>query len=278
MAEMALIRGQLYLACSLTHTRCTCVYLQALVVNAKWLKCGIQQRTPEMTWLDPDIWLGWAAKMCRKEKHWFCNFRRFTWNCFKYDVEKLTFIFLPFYFECCRAPRRWCFCSAQLLTVPLTNMVTLTLWFPQLHWSADLSPSGTTALIVVVLNHCGKGLEGYSPQDGLEVFLFLWQEAGKSRENPWFELPNSRIRCVKNTVGQVVCFSACHRCVWVNRGQYTLGLGPSCGGSPEHNLLISRWVQCLRASGGTHSLLVKTEWIWDSEEVINLHIGDMLAG
>lgn len=66
----------------------------------------------------------------------------------------------------------------------------------------------------------------------------------------------------------------------------SVGLGwvHPVGGFPEHNLLVGGWdllvATVLRASGCApppSSSPVEAEWIWDSEEVINLHIGDMSA-
>lgn len=87
-----------------------------------------------------------------------------------------------------------------------------------------------------------------------------------------------------NAANQVAYFSLSHSLFFVSMFQVfvcvrqcELGLGPSCGGFPEHNPTL--WWEgpacCYDMVGiWLHGLL---EAMWDSEEVINLHIGDGLA-
>jgi len=64
-----------------------------------------------------------------------------------------------------------------------------------------------------------------------------------------------------------------------------LGLGPPCGGFPESNLLVDGLDSHVAAVFAgiwlppppSLSSPVEAEWIWESEEVINLYIGDMAA-
>lgn len=95
--------------------------------------------------------------------------------------------------------------------------------------------------------------------------------------------PVNKIVCLRNAAIQVAYFCVCGR----ERGR-----------SGQFKL-AKVWVQPVgdslsticSAAGGTCMLLwycghlaaphyspVEAEWIWKSEEVINLHIGDMLAG
>lgn len=102
--------------------------------------------------------------------------------------------------------------------------------------------------------------------------LFLDQEKELNLvKDFYFEVSNCGIRCLRNAASQVAYFSGYYRCVsmWKENNATWLGLGPSCGGFPEHNLLVHGWdLHVTTVFAGIWlrplSSLVEAEWIWDS--------------